>query len=372
MTKFLLLSTGLVLVACSASSQVGYAKTQVTLLAKWETQIDRLAAKEIKRTGIPSLQIAIGHKGDVIFEKAYGYANIEEKIPATHKTQYRTASISKWFTGTATMKLVDDGLIDISAPIQNYCPEYPEKKWEITTRHLLSHTAGVRHYKEGQAEAPSTVHYTDVIGPLESFKNDPLIFETGMGWAYSSHGFRVLGCVIKGASQTSYNDYLEQTIFGPAKMSSTMPDDMTNPSTQRAAGYELARRKKLKPALKRDLSENLPAGGHLSTASDLIRFSQSFDQGNLVSSTSMDLMSSLPTAKNGKTIEAGYGHGVDFMGAFEGSIGHGGRQEGATTLVVLLPEEDLSIAVMTNARGWRNTNGFTQKVLDELDFRSSP
>lgn len=371
MTKFLLqtlLITGSALLACTAASDSGNAKDKMD----WETRIDRLAAKEIKRTGIPSLQVAIGHEGKVIFEKAYGYSNVEKKISATIQTQYRTASISKWFTGTAAMKLVDDGLIDLSAPIQTYCPEYPEKKWEITTRHLLSHTAGVRHYKEGEAETPSTKHYTDVIGPLASFKNDPLTYEPGMGWAYSSHGFRLLGCVVKGASQKRYNDYLEEAVFSPAQMNSTMADDMTAPSAERASGYELGRRKKLKSAPIRDISENLPAGGHLSTASDLVRFSQSYDQGTLVSKASVDLMSSLPVAKTGKVIEAGYGHGVDFMGAFEGSLGHGGRQEGTTTLLVLLPDQDLSVAVLTNARGWGNSNEFTQKVLDAVETRTLP
>ncbi len=371
MTKFFLqtlLVTGSALIACTAAFNESNAKDN----ADWETKIDRLAAKEIKRQGIPSLQLAIGHEGKVIFEKAYGFANVEQETPATIETQYRTASISKWFTGTATMTLVDDGAINLAAPIQTYCPEYPDKKWEITTRHLLSHTAGIRHYKEGEAETPSTQHYSDVIGPLESFKNDPLLYEPGMGWGYSSHGFRVLGCVVKGASKKAYNDYLKQAVFNPAGMTATFADDMTNPSSKRAAGYELVRRKKLKPAPIRDVSENLPAGGHLSTASDLVRFSQAFDQGVLVSKTSVDLMSSLPVAKTGKIIEAGYGHGVDFMGAFEGSLGHGGRQEGTTTLLVLLPEQDLSIAVLTNARGWGNSNDFTHKVLEALKTRPAP
>lgn len=358
-----LLITSSVLIAGIALSHQGIAEENESL----ESRINRLAAKELKRTGIPSLQVAIGQDGKIIFEKAYGYANVEDKIPATTNTQYRTASISKWFTGTATMKLVDDGQLDLTAPIQTYCPAYPKKNWDITTRHLLSHTSGIRHYKDGEAETPSTRHYSDVIDPLETFKNDPLVYEPGMGWGYSSHGFRVLGCVIKGASEQSYNAYLDQAVFSPAGMTSTQADDSTAPSQNRAQGYELVRRKKLKPAPIRDVSENLPAGGHLSTASDLVRFSQAFDQGQLTSQASIDLMSSLPTAKTGKIIEAGYGHGVDFMGAFEGSLGHGGRQEGATTLLVFLPDENLSVAVMTNARGWGNSTEFTQKIMNALE-----
>ncbi|MEP3889198.1 MAG: serine hydrolase domain-containing protein [Hellea sp.] len=368
MTKYLLqtlLVSASALIACGAAFNDDQAKAEN--LSAWEAKIDRLAMKELKRTGIPSLQLAIGHKGEVVFEKAYGFADIEEKSPATPQTQYRTASISKWFSGTAAMSLVDDKLIDVSAPIQDYCPAYPKKKWEITTTHLLSHTSGIRHYKEGEAETPSTEHFTDVIGPLDSFKDDDLIFEPGMGWSYSSHGYRVLGCVISGASGKTYNDYIRQAVFTPAGMAATAQDDATAPSTNLATGYELVKRKKLKPAPTRDVSENLPAGGHISTASDLVRFSQSFDQGKLVSKDSIGVMSSLPKAKTGVTLEVGYGHGVDFMGAFPGSIGHGGRQEGTTTLLVLLPEQDISVAVMTNARGWGRSNKFTQSILDAYE-----
>lgn len=338
----------------------------------WDQNIDRIALKEMRRTGIPSLQIAIGHKGEVVFERAYGYADIDNQTPATIETQYRTASISKWFTGTATMKLVESGKLDLDKPIQSYCAEFPKKEWDITTRQLMSHTAGVRHYNEEEAETASTVHYDDVIGPLESFKNDPLVFEPGMGWSYSSHGFRVLGCVIKGASGTNYSQYLNETIFIPTKMDSTIADDSTAPPSTRASGYELRNRKRLKPSPVRDVSENLPAGGHLSTASDLIRFSQSFNEGTLLTSESISLMSSLPKAKTGKVLEVGYGHGVDIMGAFEGSIGHGGRQEGTTTLVVLLPEEDLSVALMTNASGWGDSNDFARKVLGNFKNGQRP
>ncbi len=358
----LLLSICLIgLAGCSVKASLK--DENYAIYPSWEEGIERLALKEIEATGIPSLQIAIGKEGDIVFEKAYGYSNVEEKTPATINTQYRTASISKWFTGTATMKLVDEGKLDISEPIQTYCPEFPKKEWEITTRHLLSHTSGIRHYKEGEAENPSTDRYTDVIGPLASFKHDPLEYEPATDWRYSSHGYRVLGCVIRGASQTSYNDYLEKSVFTPSGMTATVQDDVMVPTPQRANGYELTGRKKLTAAPVRDLSENIPAGGHLSTASDLIRFSQSFDQGKLVSADSIAFMSSSPITKTGEVVDVGYGHGVDFMGAFAGSLGHSGRQEGTTTLLVLLPDEDLSIAVMTNARGWRNRNEFTQKVL---------
>ena len=160
---------------------------------------------------------------------------------------------------------------------------------------------------------------------------------------------------------------MQALVFGPAAMARTRDDDSIAEILNRAALYYLVRKGKLKPATSRDVSENLPAGGHLSTASDLAKFAQAYDTGILVSPSSVALMSSLPKAKNGEILEVGYGHGVDFMGAFPGSLGHGGRQAGTTTLLILLPARDISIAVMTNASGWGDINGFTQKILNIYD-----
>ncbi|MBL4870272.1 MAG: beta-lactamase family protein [Robiginitomaculum sp.] len=351
----------------------------------WQTAIDKLARQELTHTGLPSLQIAIGHKGEIVFENAYGYANIKSKTRATLQTQYRTASISKWFTGTATLKLVEQDKINLDEPIQAYCPAYPPKPWPVTTRQLLSHTAGVRHYADFKsmrakaktkderinveawikhAKSGQAKRYTDVIAPLEIFKDDDLMFEPGMGWGYSSFGYRVLACVMRGAADKPYREIVRSLVFDPAAMEKTRDDDTLANIPDRATLYSLVAKGKIKLAPNRDVSENLPAGGHLSTASDLVKFAQVYDMGLLVSPNSIEIMSSLPTAKNGETLEVGYGHGVDFMGAFPGSLGHGGRQAGTTTLLILLPEKDISIAVMTNANGWGDINGFTQKILD--------
>ncbi|UTW56168.1 serine hydrolase [Kordiimonas sp. SCSIO 12610] len=353
-----------------------------------QSDIDLLAEGTIKRNSLPSLQIAIGYKGDVVFEKAYGHSDLAAKKLATTNTLYRTASISKWLTGTATMRLVEEGAVDLDSPIQTYCPQFPEKPWPITTRQLLSHTSGIRHYAflngarhraatdeeyekveawAKRIEDSYTTRYTDVIAPLGPFKDDPLRFEPGTRHQYTSFGYRVLGCVLRGAADKPYNTIMREFIFEPAGMSSTTVDDSAKALEARATYYQFDSTGKPVFAPERDVSENLPAGGHLSTATDIVKFSQAFDQGALVNASTIELMSSLPRNNDGEEINAGYGHGVDFMGAFPGSLGHGGFQEGTTTLVILLPETDVSIAVFTNVSGWQNVNGFTKQVLEAFE-----
>ncbi len=168
----------------------------------------------------------------------------------------RTASIGKWFTATAAMRLVEEGKLDLDAPVQRYCPQFPTKAWAVTARQLLSHLAGVRHYygdngerKETDAERASLetriereragqfVRYTDMAGPLAIFKDDSLLFEPGTKSHYSSLGYRLLGCVLEGAAQMPYRQLMRDLVFAPAGMSSIVHDDARAIVLHRVAGY---------------------------------------------------------------------------------------------------------------------------------------
>ena len=121
------------------------AKSQITQNDLRE-KIKIAATSEIENSKTPSLQISVGLAGKMIFENAYGLADIENNVRATPASKYRTASVAKWFTATAAMKLSSNGLLDLDVPIQKYCPEFPAKKNPISTRQLMTHTAGIRGY----------------------------------------------------------------------------------------------------------------------------------------------------------------------------------------------------------------------------------
>ena len=137
---------GLAFSLCSPIEGAETTSDQRSAANKLSAVIEDFAAQEMENSGTPSLQIAIGSKGRVVFEGAYGWADLENKVPATSKSRYRTASVSKWFTAIAAMKLAEAGKLDLDAPIQRYCSSYPKKRWTITTRQLLTHTSGIRHY----------------------------------------------------------------------------------------------------------------------------------------------------------------------------------------------------------------------------------
>jgi len=361
--------------------------------------IDTLAKKEIENSGTPSLQISIGYQGEILYEQAYGFSDLENNVLATSQSKYRTASIAKWFTATAAMKLVESEHLDLDKPIQEYCPSMPSKKWTVSTRQLLTHTAGVRGYldfdallaeskdpkeiealrlKSYQEALSQHTRYDDVTGPLSIFKDDPLLFEPDTEWSYTSFGYRILACVMEGASHRGFKQLIDDLVFQEAGMKSTVADDAWAIIPHRVSGYRLNRDGAVRRADSRDISENLPAGGYLSTASDLVRFALAFNDG-LVSEETMKLMVSpvavdeidLNSAKNWRDAmpnKARYGYGGMLWSKYKhGRIGHTGRQAGAASILVLFPDKALSIAVITNAKGLNGYLNFAMKLADIIE-----
>jgi len=361
----------------------------------WEKDISQVAIQELQSSGAPSLQIAIGYKDSIIFEKAYGNAALENNILATTETKYRTASISKLFTATVSLMLVQQGKLNLDSPIQEYCSSFPDKSKEITTRQLLTHTAGIRSYIDineelqnaGNAKDSSNIierhrieligtysRYTDIKDALDNFKEDPLLFEPGTDWSYSSQGYRIVGCVLEGVSGMTYQQLTKELIFKPLGMENTVEDDAWAIIQHRASGYRIEREKPIRRADMRDVSENLPAGGHLSTASDLILFGQGYLNGKFLPSETTELMTSSffkdvnnveekPKWRYAIPSKENYGYGVMIFPSEDTKrFGSTGRQAGGSSILVMIPEKQLTIAVLTNAKGWNGYISFTEAV----------
>jgi len=379
----------LITVIIATATFSGYSKAKQKPV-DWETRINSAIDDELLNSGTPSLQIAISKKGRVIFQATKGTADIENNVLATDKSKYRIGSVSKWFTSSVAKALVEKGVLDVNIPIQKYCPQFPKKQWDITTNDLLAHKSGIRHYidyedKLKNVESPqerdeilrnrdrdqlsSYKRYIDVIAPLESFKNDPLIFEPNTDWAYSSLGYRVLACVLEGAAKKKYSDLMAELVFDRAGMINTVKDDAWEIISDRTTGYRLDRKKNIRRADMRDTSENLPAGGHLSTATDLVLFASHVNPQVFLSAKLMPKNQTHNTIgvesswRNAIPSKELYGSGeMFFPDKSHLWIGHTGRIAGGSAIVILQPKNDLSIAVLTNAKGWNGYISFIDKL----------
>ena len=318
-------------------------------------RIDSAVTAVIDRRHLPGLSIAIVAEGELRWQKAYGLADVENSVPARTTTVYRIASVSKPLTAVAAMQLAKRGKLDLDAPVQKYVPAFPTKAQPITTRQLLGHLSGVRHYKPDEEER--TTRYGTLTAALEVFKDDPLEHEPGARFTYSTFGYTLIGVVIEGASGATYPEYMREHVFGPAGMTHTRVDDVAAIVPNRARGYSPKVYGRFdgewRNAALMDPSYKTPGGGLLSTAEDLARFAMALQNGALLAPASFRQMTTIQRARDGT--ETGYGLGW-YVGKWEGrqagtAVWHGGVQAGFTSELRLLPEHRFAVVILTNLEG---------------------
>lgn len=356
---------GLWLLLCVAGVS---AQQPASLAPETVKQIEAVIVSEQAKLKIPGLSVAIASGGQVRFAKGFGFADLENNVAAKATTLFRTGSIAKPLTATAVMQLVEQGKLDLDAPIQKYCRAFPVKPWPVTARQLLGHLGGVRHYKGGRKESYGVELFPALTDSLRIFKDEALLHEPGTKFEYTTYGYSVLGCAIEGASGKSYREYMQENVFKLAGMTLTRLDDQHLIIPDRARGYQqvnLAMYPPLPPALKdqtptgtivnaalHDTSMKVPGGGLLSTAEDLARFVLALKRGALVKPATVEQMWTSQKTKAGK--ETGYGMGwqVSDNNGLK-LVLHAGNQAGSSSYLSFSPERGIAIVVMTNLQDAR-------------------
>jgi serine beta-lactamase-like protein LACTB len=331
-------------------------------------QLDAVITSEQAKLKIPGLSVAVASGGQVRYAKGFGFADLENNVAAKATTLFRTGSVAKLLTATAVMQLIEQGKLELDAPIQKYCQAFPGKNWPVTARQLLGHLAGVRHYKGGRKESYGTELFASIADSLRTFKDEPLLHEPGTKYEYSTYGYSVLGCAIEGASGRSYREYMQEAVFNPVGMALTRLDDQHLIIPNRARGYQLvnvAMYPPLPAALKdqappgtvvnaalHDTSMKVPGGGLLSTAEDLARFVLALKRGALVKPATLEQMWTSQKTKDGK--ETGYGMGwqVSDNNGMK-LVLHTGNQAGSSSYLSFSPDRGIVIVVMSNLQDAR-------------------
>jgi serine beta-lactamase-like protein LACTB len=318
------------------------------------SQLESAVARYMAANSIPGVSVAVVENGEYVWSKGFGMADLENFVPATPQTLYRLASISKPLTATAAMELWERGKLDLDAPVQKYCPAFPQKPWPISTRQLLGHLGGIRHYKSESQDDPeggNTMHFDNPIqGGLNFFATDPLVAQPGIKFHYSTPGFTLIGCAIEGASGEKYVDFVRSNVLGPAGMRVTQVDDHFTIIPHRTRFYHKEKSGHVVNADWLDSSYKIPGGGWLSSADDMARFEVAMLHNTLIRSSTRELMWTPPKLADGSTSRyaLGWGTGKDLG---ESDVGHGGGQQGTSTFFMILPQRGTGIVVLNNMDG---------------------
>lgn len=326
---------------------------------------EQFVSAHMAREKIPGL--SIGYIQDkVMWTRGYGYADLENKIPAESNSSYRLASVTKPMTAAAILQLVDKGKIDLDAEVQTYVPYFPKKPFPITVRQLLGHMAGINAYVNPQLEQ----HFKDHKNTRESiavFENFDLIAKPGTRFRYTSYGYNLLGAVIEGASGMSYGDYMTKHIWGSLGMSSTRLDDPYDIIPRRVRGYQLLNNQ-IKHSEFIDVSSRFSAGGTRSTVVDMLKFGDAINHGLLISKESQQLVFNSMTTTNGEFSNEFSNYSAGWItqpinGRF--SISHDGVQPETSTYLFSFPSRHLTIAVATNLQRF-NTTIFAAQLFEAV------
>lgn len=303
----------------------------------------------VRAEDLPGLQVAVLVAGDVVWSEGFGYSNVETRTPITPLSRFRVGSVAKPLTAAALAQLVEEGGIDLDAPVQTYVPGFPEKRWPITTRQLAGHLAGIRHYRD--REFLSARRYETVSEGLEIFAGDSLLFEPGTRYSYSSYGWNLISAVIEGATGEPFLGTMRERVFEPLGLLHTGPDWTDSLIADRTSYYVREDDGPLLNAPYVDNSYKWAGGGFLSTAEDLVRFADAHSRpGFLRAETLEELLTSQRTS-DGEPTNYGIGWGTRVDDRGRRRVSHGGGSVGGTTALLLYPEERVAVAVIVNQSG---------------------
>ena len=311
-------------------------------------QIEKAVSSFMTANSIPGISIAIVQNGHPVWSSGFGLADLEDSAPATSFTLYRLGSISKPITAIAILQLYERGKLDLDAPVQKYCPAFPQKDSPITSRQLLAHLSGVRHYNgKGDVPEDSARHFTSMEESLQLFASDPLLSKPGAQFHYSTYGYTLLGCVLEGAASQKYVDYVRENVFRPAAMDHTQADDFFAIVPHRTRWYHRDKSGAVHNAGVLDSSYKIPGGGLISSADDMANFEAAILAGKLLKPATQELMWTLPHITDGAPTKYALGWGIaDKFGLH--LIGHDGGQQGTSTAILLAPQKSAAVVVLTN------------------------
>ena len=317
-------------------------------------ELDRYIACEMKQRQIPGVALAITQRGKVLTQRAYGFASVQNDAPVTARTRFEIASITKPITAVGIMLMVQDGQIELDAPVSRYLSDAPTHWREVTVRHLLNHTSGLAPIGHGWVEAEGktgedlfTVLSRDRTTAMEyrlALKEKPW-FGPGTNWAYSDLGYFLLGVITERVSGLSWREFMRRRIFAPVGMADTYILDLWDIHSDEARAYTV-RNGRLSNA-RRDIQKETPSHyGIFSNVGDMAKLDAALYSDRLLSAATRREMwrpTRLPSGdfpySLGWEVWSARGHSAQFHG---GSTG---------TEFLRLPDDGLGVIVLTNLGG---------------------
>ena len=343
-------------------STAGYENPHAGAIEEARALLDSLMQAE----AIPGLSVAIGRGTQLIWSEGFGFSDLTHNVMVTPLTRFRVGSVSKPITAAALGVLVEAGELDLDAPVQDYVPSFPEKRWPVTTRQLAGHLGGIRHYRG--MENFSRTRYPTVLSGLAIFADDSLINEPGTEFSYSSYAWNLISAVVEGASGEDFLEYMERVVFDPLGMDRTVADWNGPIILDRTRFYVADSTGQVFNAPYVDNSYKWAGGGFLSTPEDMLAFANAHLEPGFLQAETLEMLFASQRLRDGT--ETGYGVGWRSATNEHGEriVSHTGGSVGGRTVLTLNRDTGLIVAIVANLSGAPIGNALAGRV--EEMFRS--
>lgn len=328
----------------------------------WVGPVRAAIEAKIAADRIPGLSCAIAVGAGLPFRAGFGLACVENDVPATPQTVYRLASISKPITAVLALQLAEAGRLDLDADVATLVPAWPQKQWPVTTRQLLGHLGGVRHYR---GERESTVHFATQAAGLVRFAGDALLHEPGTKYLYSTYGYNLAAAVVEQAAGRPFSALVRERIADACAAPTLQDDDPRRIIRGRAQGYvrrQVDGVEVLQNSELMDASYKLGGGGLCASAEDLARFGAALLAGRLLRPETLAVAWTEQQTRDGAGTGYGLGFRVDTRSGRR-TIGHSGAQSRVSTMLLMLPEQQVVVVLLCNLQGVR-LGSLAQQIVD--------
>jgi len=302
-------------------------------------------SSQLKKNTHPGFAVLVSRDNEILFQRAYGMANVKTKRAITNETPFRIGSITKQFTAAAILKLQEQGKLKIHDPLTNFFPDWPNGE-NITLHHLLTHTSGLSSYTSHSRFQSQVRKPVDMLGLISSMQKAKVYFAPGEDWSYCNSGYLLLGLIVEKVSGKSYGEFLRESLFRPLGMNQSGVHRKGNEPIGESLGYTKGLLG-FKLANNWDMSWAGGAGALYSTTGDLHRWNVGLFGGKVLNEDSLRAAFKPAILNDGTKTDYGYGWAIENPGK-EPTVIHGGGLEGFTSFMAYSSNRKMTIVVMSN------------------------
>ena len=326
--------------------------------------IDKIVTAVLAETRVPAASIAVVKDGKVAFVQAYGDAKVDPRVPAKPDMRFKIASNSKQIAATAVLLLAEEHKISLDDTVARFLPGLTRAK-EVTIRELLSHTSGYQDYFPLDYVAPFMAQPTTPGHILDVWAKKPLDFDPGTRWQYSNTNYVIIGQIVEKITGKPLIDFLHARIFDKLGMKSAIDDGLTHWSDSDPIGHETFALGPARPAVPEGNGWLYAAGELAMTAEDLAKWDISLMDGTILKPASLKALTTEVELKSGTGTRYALGLDVSTSGNGHRRWAHGGEASGFISENVTLPDDRISVTVLTNGQG-RAAPGIERQIEDLL------